>query len=78
MAFKVFEKDSKDVYFRVEKKGSNGIKLVACDRDGMRFPAGMILSIGKDGKLMRYAELNKNLGLCLDEDGCILDMAEII
>ena len=47
------------------------IRLVATDRDGEPLVRGYILEITQDGKLHLNEGLSYNLGLCVNEEGCI-------
>jgi len=72
--FKVYddtpEKKEKTVYFRL-REDDGDIDLIACDEEGNRLINGTILFISAGGRLQLCTDVNPNIGLDLDEEGCI-------
>jgi len=52
-------------------KGYNEVNLCAVDKEGRVLPCGFILSINKDGKLIKCSNVDNKLGLSLDANGVI-------
>ena len=52
-------------------KGCNEVNLCAVDKEGRVLPCGFILSINKDGKLIKCSNVDNKLGLSLDANGVI-------
>lgn len=71
MGFKVLGTPvAKDVFLKLaEVEGC--IVLQAVEQSGARVLQGNILKITEDGKLYRCSSANPDIGLKLDEDGCI-------
>ena len=74
MIFKVFDSSKvpePEVFFKLEECFET-IQLVACDAKGIRIRNGCILSIQKDGYLRTFEDINKGLGLKLNNVGRII------
>lgn len=73
MELKVYrgkEKKEKPIYFKLSEYSNNLVILTVVDETGMEYPGGSVLSISPDGLYLRH-NVNKNIGLPLDEKGRI-------
>ena len=57
------------VKFNLEKVGS-GVVLTATDENGSKW---YVLRINEDGTMFRYRDVPYSMGLCVDEDGKIIE-----
>lgn len=72
MSFKVFGTPVEKQVFLKLAEVEGCIMLQAVDQYGARVPQGNIMKITTDGKLYRCSSVNPDIGLKLDDDGCVL------
>ena len=73
MLFKVFDdKDTKEkeVLLRLKQVGKN-VHLIAVDSKGFALGGGKILAITEEGFIRLHGNIDPEIGLKLDDDGCI-------
>ena len=59
-------KKDKEVYFKLEQWGYNGVGIVACDASGKKLSCGNIIGFNGKGAMIRPMSVNDTIGLQLD------------
>ena len=73
MKVRMFSKKTEGVIFLKLEESGDGVDLVAVDRDGVKLPGGLILSLDCSG-LLRYRGVETGLGFPLDSDGRVKEV----
>jgi len=58
-----------NLFVGLEESTEGGVRLIACDEDGVPKQLGQIITIKRDGMIMRHLGVNPKLGFPLDEHG---------
>ena len=71
--FKIYKKDVTDIFLKLEESEDHdgSIDLVACNAGGRMYDHGRILRITQNGTIIRYENVNVNLGFKLDRLGIV-------